>query len=72
MRLLVGIRILGELGPDDVGAPHQLDDECARQRGQGLHHAGDLRLRGGVAPHSVHRHADHPQASSTSTCFFPR
>ena len=40
--------------------------------GERLNHPGDLRLRGGVAPHSVHRHADHPQASSTSTCFLPR
>ena len=32
----VGIRILGQLGLDHVGAAHQLDDELSGKRCQGL------------------------------------
>jgi hypothetical protein len=68
----VGIGIFGQFSGYDFGASHQLNDEVTPKRREGLERAGDLRLRGVIAPHRVHRDADHAQTSSTSTCFFPR
>ena len=69
---LVGLRIVGQLGLDHIATPDQLHQKFVRQVRERFDHPGDLRLWGAVAPHGVHRDADHAQASSTSTCFLPR
>jgi hypothetical protein len=62
----------GEFGLDHVRPADELNDEVAGEAGEGLQHPGDLGLGCLIASHRVHGDANHPQASSTSTCFFPR
>jgi hypothetical protein len=68
----IGVRVLGELGFDDLGAADELNDELIREAGEGLEHSGDLGLGRAVASHRVYGDANHAQTSSTSTCFLPR
>ena len=68
----VDVGVPAELGLDDGRPPDQLHHEITRQARQGLQHPGDLGLGCLIASHRVHGDANHPQASSTSTCFLPR
>jgi hypothetical protein len=65
-------RVPGELRVDGVGPAHELDVQRVRPRAERLGDPFDFRPGGVIAPHGVHRDADHAQASSTSTTFLPR
>ena len=68
----VGLRMLASSGLDDIRTPHQLDDEFPGKSVRASTTPAISACGARVAPHSVHRDANHPQASSTSTCFLPR
>ena len=72
MRLRSTPGMARELGVDHVGAADELHHERRRQlaeRGEG---PLDFGFGGPVTAHRVHRDANHPQSSLTSTSFLPR
>ena len=70
--VVVGAGMAGQLGLDRGRTAHQLNGHVLGHGGERLHRSRHFGLRSSVAPHRVHRDANHAQASSTSTCFLPR